>query len=87
MPFLAQVETECYDHLHKDTSYPTKYWTMGELFRFATYTGAIALWTREQIDLAAFSGFANVLVRFRLVSDGTVVQDGWYIDDVVVTVP
>ena len=50
----------------------------------ATYTGAIALWTREQIDLAAFSGFANVLVRFRLVSDGTVNEDGWYVDDVAI---
>jgi hypothetical protein len=35
MPLFGQVETECFAHLHKDSWYPTKYWTMPELFRFA----------------------------------------------------
>ncbi len=34
MPLFGQVEPICYAHPHADTSYPTKYWTMGELFRF-----------------------------------------------------
>ena len=50
----------------------------------ATYTGARSQWVREQIDLSNFAGYSQVRVRFRLVSDGTVNQDGWYIDDVVI---
>ena len=50
----------------------------------ATYTGARAQWFRDQIDLAVYAGYPNVRIRFRLVSDGTVNQDGWYIDDVVI---
>lgn len=34
MPMFGQVEQVCYRHLHDDTSYPTKYWTMQELFDF-----------------------------------------------------
>ena len=32
---FSQIESPCYEHLHTDTSYPTKYWTMTELFRYA----------------------------------------------------
>ena len=35
MPLFGQVEPVCYRHLHADTSYPTKYWTMNELFTYA----------------------------------------------------
>jgi hypothetical protein len=35
MPLFGQVEDMCYRHVHADTSYPTKYWTMTELFRYA----------------------------------------------------
>jgi hypothetical protein len=30
-----QVEDICYRHLHETSGYSTKYWTMGELFRYA----------------------------------------------------
>ncbi|MCD4749853.1 MAG: immune inhibitor A, partial [Thermoanaerobaculales bacterium] len=50
----------------------------------ATYTGAQSEWVREQIDLASVAGYNDVRVRFRLTTDGTVSQDGWYIDDVVI---
>jgi hypothetical protein len=30
-----QVENICYKHLHATSGYSTKYWTMGELFRFS----------------------------------------------------
>jgi hypothetical protein len=50
----------------------------------ATFTGGLGTWGREQVDLSAFVGQADVRVRFRLVTDGTVVADGWYIDDVVI---
>ncbi len=41
-------------------------------------------WTREQIDLAPWLGQAAVKIRFRVVTDGTVTQDGWYVDDILV---
>lgn len=35
MPLFGQVEPICYSHLHTDTSFATKYWTMSELFHYA----------------------------------------------------
>lgn len=35
MPLFAQVEGVCYYQLHMTSGYPTKYWTMPELFNFA----------------------------------------------------
>ena len=34
MPLFCTVMPNSYKHLHKDTSYPTQYWTMQELFEF-----------------------------------------------------
>ena len=50
----------------------------------ASYTGSRAAMTREQLDLSAFSTSSNVKIRFRLVTDSSVVMDGWYLDDVVI---
>ena len=55
-------------------------WT--ELNRCAGTTGSRFFGFTE--DLAAFSGDASVFVRFRFVSDATVVFDGAYIDQVAV---
>lgn len=35
MPLFGQVEPICYHHRHADRTKPTKYWTPGELFRYA----------------------------------------------------
>ncbi len=35
MKLFGSMQFDSYSHVHKDTSYPTKYWTMGEMFRFA----------------------------------------------------
>lgn len=35
MPLFGQVEGECYEALHTTCCYPTTYWTMPELFRYA----------------------------------------------------
>jgi hypothetical protein len=35
MPLFCAVMLNSYKHEHKDTSYPTRYWTMQELFDFA----------------------------------------------------
>ena len=38
-------------------------------------------WLQQRIDLTAWSG-VDALIRFRLRSNGSVQDDGWYIDDV-----
>ena len=45
------------------------------------YSGHIA-WRQEVFDLSMFPS-ANVQIRFRFGSDGSVGDDGWFIDDVV----
>ena len=35
MPLFAQVEPLCYDEPHMTKGFPTKYWTMTELFNYA----------------------------------------------------
>ncbi|HEV7433226.1 MAG TPA: hypothetical protein VGN77_09285, partial [Steroidobacteraceae bacterium] len=35
MMLFGQVEGTCYSQLHMTSGYPTKYWTMPELFNFA----------------------------------------------------
>jgi hypothetical protein len=50
----------------------------------ATYSGGQGSWIREQIDLSALAGYNDVRIRFRIVTDSTVAQDGWYIDDVLI---
>jgi hypothetical protein len=42
-------------------------------------------WREEVVDLSAYDDNPMVYLRFRLETDATVVGDGWYIDDVVVT--
>ncbi|MCB1641770.1 MAG: immune inhibitor A, partial [Xanthomonadales bacterium] len=40
-------------------------------------------WTKSVVDIDAFAG-QTAQFRFRLGSDGSVGQEGWYIDDVKV---
>jgi hypothetical protein len=49
-----------------------------------SYTGAEATWTRESIDISAYTGYPDVKVRFRLTSDYFVTYAGLYIDDVAI---
>ena len=41
-------------------------------------------WVLEQLSLAAFGGEASVLARFRVKTDESVVEDGWYLDDIAI---
>jgi len=50
----------------------------------AAYTASTLDMTREQLDLSPYAGAANVRIRFRLVTDASVVMDGWYVDDVLI---
>ena len=48
----------------------------------AAYTGVQAEMVREQLDLGAYAGATDLRLRFRLITDDSVVMDGWYVDDV-----
>ncbi len=45
------------------------------------YAGVNVGWSQASFDLSAYAG-QNAQVRFRFGSDGYVVEEGWYIDDV-----
>nr|MBC8424916.1 immune inhibitor A [bacterium] len=48
-----------------------------------TYTGLQSAWTQIEVDLSAYAG-QSVRVRFELDTDYSVIEDGWYIDDVMI---
>ena len=44
--------------------------------------GGLHDWNMETFDLSSYSGVAQIM--FRMGIDGAVVEEGWYIDDIVV---
>jgi hypothetical protein len=52
----------------------------------AGWTGDLTDWTQVTVDLSSFAGH-EVLIRWRLGSDSSVGDTGWYIDDVQITAP
>ena len=44
--------------------------------------GTNLTWTQRRIDLRRYAGESQVRIRFRIQTDGSAIQDGWYIDDV-----
>ncbi len=51
-----------------------------------SYTAASGNWVAFNSDLAQYSG-KTVKIRFRFMSDGSVVDEGWYVDDFYVGPP
>ncbi len=47
-----------------------------------SFTGQQNTWVYEELDLGAYAG-QNLALRFALETDTYVVDDGWYIDDVI----
>jgi len=47
------------------------------------YEGTQLNWVRESISLSAYAG-QTIHLRFRLISDSWVTEDGWYVDDISV---
>ena len=41
-------------------------------------------WMQRRIDLRRYAGEPQVRIRFRIKTDGSLIRDGWYIDDVSV---
>lgn len=56
--------------------------TFGQL---ASYTNTSSSFMPVVIDLSPYMASSTVVLRFRLQTDSSVVRDGWYIDDIVVT--
>ena len=54
-------------------------------FNEPVYDGLQADWVQEQIDLSDYLG-ESILIRFRLVSDTNVREDGFYFDDLQVNI-
>jgi hypothetical protein len=55
----------------------------GPWLTLGAFTGTSG-WTQETFDLAAYAG-NEIAIRFAMESDYSVREDGWYLDDVVVT--
>jgi hypothetical protein len=53
----------------------------GLTWYYLAYFTGVSGWTREQIDLSDYIG-SSIKIRFRLITDESVVMDGWHIDDV-----
>ncbi len=47
------------------------------------YDGTQSNWIKEEIDLSGYTG-QQIKLRFKLVTDGGVTKDGWYLDDIKV---
>ncbi len=50
------------------------------------WTGDLTTWTQVTVNLNAYAG-QNILLRWRLGTDSSVSDTGWYIDDVQITAP
>ena len=52
-----------------------------------SFTGFQSIWTKAVIDLSSYVGNSSVKIRFRLLTDGDLGVDGWYVDDVQIQGP
>ncbi|MFQ5456716.1 MAG: Ig-like domain-containing protein, partial [Nitrospirota bacterium] len=52
--------------------------------KLAEYGGTLSTWTEVSFDLAPYVG-ESINIRFRLTSDSSSVRDGWYIDDISIS--
>jgi hypothetical protein len=52
--------------------------------QLAQYSGSLSTWTPVTISLTSYAGQPSVLIRFRFTTDGSIISDGWYLDDVAI---
>jgi subtilisin family serine protease len=78
--YLLWLDTEAaYDRVFVEASTNGTTWT-----ELAAWSGSSGGWVWLDDDLSAFDGQANVLLRYRLVTDASATRDGAYVDDVTV---
>ncbi len=51
----------------------------------ATYDGLSSSWEDIELDAGQLAGSATAQFRFRFTSDFSITEDGWHVDDIVVT--
>lgn len=51
----------------------------------ASFTATQLSWVQTSINISAYVGNPSVKITFQLFTDGSVVRDGWYIDDVKIS--
>jgi hypothetical protein len=49
-----------------------------------SYTGFQGGWARVSVQLPQLDGASAARIRFRLETDGSVTDDGWYVDDITI---
>ncbi|MGC9060626.1 MAG: CARDB domain-containing protein, partial [Thermoplasmata archaeon] len=53
-------------------------------YEIANYTGSVSTWTKVSIDITQYAG--NIVkIRFRLVTNSSLNDIGWYLDDITVS--
>lgn len=50
----------------------------------ASFTGAAPSWIQQTYDISRFAG-STLRIRYRFISDSSVQDQGWFVDDVLVT--
>lgn len=63
----------------------TRTGTIYQAFGQPVYDGVQGTWVREEIDLSPWSGL-QVLLRFNLRSDANTIADGFFFDDISITI-
>lgn len=77
--FEQSSSGRAWDYGHVFVSTDRQEWTQLKMFQ-----GESGAWLDGEVDLSAYSG-QLVYLAFHAFSDGSVVRDGWYIDDVALT--
>nr|WP_281417526.1 cell wall-binding repeat-containing protein [Lentibacillus saliphilus] len=77
--FEKYASGSAYDFAHVVVSTDGESWTQVE-----TFDGLTDDWQSAEIDLSAYSG-QTIMVGFQATSDGSVSEQGWYIDDVALS--
>ena len=80
--YLRHVLEAGYDYLRAEVS--TNGGVAWQGLPAGLFTGTQNEWTPVQLPMDSAIGAADVRIRFRMTTDGSVVQDGVYIDDVIV---
>ncbi len=79
-----------FDFLYVQSSTDAINWTDQDILIGTTVFSRISgtssgAWLSAFVDLGPYDGNGTVYIRFRFTSDGNIVDDGWYIDDVSVS--
>jgi bacillopeptidase F len=74
--FEQSSSGRAWDYGHVFVSTDQQEWTQLQMFQ-----GESGSWLDGEVDLSAYNG-QRVYLAFNAFSDGSVVKDGWYIDDV-----